>query len=408
MKKSLIILCSLFAYLTVFPLIVYAGQIVYSQNLNIEVIESSIFSVSKLGIRVQSGLIDSSDINFNSIKILDVHQERNIAFVYCNFNNNKGEKFFGYIPLIRHKNSTVWINRNNGLILEKSEDEFKNRQINEGKTSTYREGRKFVERFREGVRINNGSKVYSESAQFSDKWQNDKPLGETQKLLNQRPQHSARHIEVFSQDLGTSSRELYRSDIPPEEVALQTSGVEGVAVIDKVQTEAVSEGQMAKAEKVKFEAATPVRKKDGPEPKVILPHNLKTIKALEYASIAVGANIRSDASLSSEVLRTVPPGYPVAVLEKRADWLLVRDFWRKKGWVYASLVTEPKTIIVKVFKGNLRNGPSLKDDIIVQLDHGTIMSVLERNGEWLKVSDFEKLTGWVHFTVVWPLAEAYK
>lgn len=174
--------------------------------------------------------MDSSDINFNSIKILDVHQEGNIAFIYSNFNNKQGEKFFGYIPLIRQKNSTVWINRNNGLILEKSEDAFKNGEINEGETSTYREGRKFAERFREGVRISNGTKVYSDSAQYSDKWQNDKSPEETQKLLNQGPQHTARLMEVSSQDLGTSSRKLYQSDVPPEQVALQTSGVEEIAV----------------------------------------------------------------------------------------------------------------------------------------------------------------------------------
>ena len=116
----------------------------------------------------------------------------------------------------------------------------------------------------------------------------------------------------------------------------------------------------------------------------------------------MGANIRSDASLTSEVLRTVPPGYPVAVLSKQADWFLVEDYRERKGWVFASLVTEPRTVIIKVFKGNLRSGPSLKDDKIVQLDHGTVMSVLERNGEWLKVSNSEKLTGWLHRKVIWP------
>ena len=138
---------------------------------------------------------------------------------------------------------------------------------------------------------------------------------------------------------------------------------------------------------------------------MIFPQKLKTAKVIKYASTAVGANIRSDASLTSEVLHTVPPGYPVAILERRADWLLVEDFWGRKGWVYASLVIEPKTVIVKVFKGNLRSGPSLKDDIIVQLDHGTIMAVLESNEEWLKVSNSAELTGWLHHTVIWPPAD---
>ena len=158
----------------------------------------------------------------------------------------------------------------------------------------------------------------------------------------------------------------------------------------------------------KYEVATPVEKEDEPESKVIFPQNLETTKALESASLAVGVNIRSNASLTSKVLRTVPPGYPVTVIERQADWLLVEDYLGRKGWVFASLVTEPKTVIIKVFKGNLRSGPSLKDDIIVQLNHGTIMSVLEKKGDWLKVSDLEELTGWLHLKVIWPAAEMNK
>ena len=374
--------------------------------------ESSIFSVSKLGIRVQSDLIDSSDINFNSIKILDVHQEGNTAIVYCNFKNKQGEKFFGYIPLIRQKKSTVWINRNNGLILEKYEGQLNNEEISGGGNYTNLDRREYIEGFREGVRNGNGSKTYSDGTQYIGKWQNDKHPGKTQKLLNQEPQQSASHMEVPLQDLiagkVTPYRELYQSTATPEQVVPQASKVDEVSVKDKVQTEAINKNQLAEAEKVKLETATPVGKKDGPEPKVILPQNLKIIKAIGYASIAVGANIRSDASLMSEILLTVPPGYPVAVLEKRADWLLIEDFWGKKGWVYASLVTEPGTVIIKVFKGNLRSSPNLKDNIIVKLDHGTIMSVLEKNGEWLKVSDNEELTGWLHLMVIWPLVEMDK
>ncbi len=240
-------------------------------------------------------------------------------------------------------------------------------------------------------------------------WYMISTLGKTQKLHNQEPQQSASHMEVSLQDLiaeeSTPSREFYQSAVTSEKVSPQTSKVDEVIVKDKVRTEAIIESQLTEAEKIKSEAITLVEKEDETEPKVKLPQNLETIKAEEYATIAVGANIRSDASLTSEVLRTVPPGYPVAVLERQADWLLVSDFWGRKGWVYASLVTETRTVIIKVFKGNLRSGPSLEDDIIVQLDHGTIMSVLERNGEWLKVSDLEELTGWLHFTVIWPSVE---
>ena len=297
------------------------------------------------------------------------------------------------------------------------------------------DGMQYSGEFKNGLMYGSGTMVMPDGSKLKIKWNNALPLqkednrpdtavksdedekdrdmiathGKTKKLLSLEPQQSARHMEVSLQGLiageRTPSRELDQSAETPEQVAPQTSTVDEVAVKDKVQKEAITESQLAEAEKIKSEAAIPVGKEDGPEPKVIFPQNLETTKAVEYASIAVGANIRSGASLTSEVLRTVPPGYPVAVLERQADWRLVEDYRGRKGWIYASLVTEPGTVIIKVFKGNLRSGPSLKDDIIVQVDHGTTMSVLERSGEWLKVSDFEELTGWLHFNVIWPAAE---
>jgi len=131
----------------------------------------------------------------------------------------------------------------------------------------------------------------------------------------------------------------------------------------------------------------------------------ETANAEEYASVArisSAANIRSAASLSSEILRAVPPGYPLAILERRGDWVLVEDFMARKGWVYASLLAEPGTVIIKVWKGNLRTGPGLTDGIITKLEHGTMLSVAGTRGDWLQVSDAAGKSGWLHRDVAWP------
>jgi SH3-like domain-containing protein len=230
-----------------------------------------------------------------------------------------------------------------------------------------------------------------------------------QNLFSQESQQSAKHVEISSQDLITDerspSRQLVQSAVTTEQVTPQASRVDEVPVKDKDQTEPISKSKLAEKGEIESEAVKPVGKRDEPETEVTFPLNSETTKAVEYASLAVGANIRSEASLTSEVLRTVPSGYPVVILERKTDWYLVGDYRGRKGWVYASLVTEQGTVIIKVFKGNLRSGPSSKDDIIAQLDHGTIMSVLERNGKWLKVSDFKELTGWLNHKVIWPVAE---
>jgi len=135
----------------------------------------------------------------------------------------------------------------------------------------------------------------------------------------------------------------------------------------------------------------------------------ETTKAEEYASVVrneSGANIRSEASLSSDVLRAVTPGSPVMVLEHRGEWVLVEDFKERKGWVSASLLTGPETVIIKVLKANVRSGPALTAGIIAKLDEGTVLSVVETRGDWLQVSDFEGSNGWLHQDVIWPAPQA--
>jgi SH3-like domain-containing protein len=254
------------------------------------------------------------------------------------------------------------------------------------------DGMQYFGEFKNGLMYGSGTMIMPDGGKTKIKWLTDFPLqkevnlpdkavssdedekdrgmdanlGKVQKPLSLEPQSSAGHMEVSSQELIVATEEIPPQELKlsaetPEQVSPQASAKDEVAVQEQIQTEVV-----------------------------------------EYSSIAVGANIRSDASLTSEVLRTVPPGYPVVVLSKQVDWFLVEDFRERKGWVSASLITEPRTVIIKVFKGNLRSGPSLKDDIIDQLGHGTVMSVLERSGEWLKVSSSEKLTGWLHRKVIWP------
>jgi len=125
----------------------------------------------------------------------------------------------------------------------------------------------------------------------------------------------------------------------------------------------------------------------------------------EYASVAwnkSGTNIRSEASLSSKVLRVVAPGSPLIVLEHRGDWDLVEDFKARKGWIYASQLTGPETVIIKVLKANLRSGPGLTAEIIAKLDESTVLSVVETRGDWLQVRNSEGLSGWLHQDVFWP------
>lgn len=119
MKKLLLICCGVIAASCFYSQLVYANQAVNSHNLTLADVQPAVLSGSLGWMRVQSDIIYINEIDLNSIEVIDLHQEGNTAFVYCNFTNKQGKKLFGYVPLIRLKNSTTWINRDNGMILKK-------------------------------------------------------------------------------------------------------------------------------------------------------------------------------------------------------------------------------------------------------------------------------------------------
>ncbi|MBW2502395.1 MAG: SH3 domain-containing protein [Deltaproteobacteria bacterium] len=302
------------------------------------------------------------------------------------------------------------------------------------------DGMQYSGEFRNGLMFGSGTIVLPDGHQLKVKWQADSPpqkghdLPETavsgaaakrewymvatpakdQKPFSLGPAPSAGPVEITREESGVAV------EIPPRESRLPGVSLEDVSPRIPEKDE-VASAEPVRAEKIPASgpAATgpPVKLPPRPpaEDKLEAAEQLQAEtttaneptetgekKPAEYASIAVGANIRSAASLTAKILRTVPAGYPVAVLEKQPEWFLVKDFRERKGWVFASLVAEPGTVIIRVFKGNLRSGPGLQDDIIAQLDHGTIMSVLARSGEWLKVTDAGEVSGWVHREIIWP------
>jgi hypothetical protein len=118
--KSLMIICCIISFLFFHTQIVYAGKPVNLKYLEKEDVQTAIMSVVWGGIRTDSQIVALSDIDQRTVKVIDIHQEGNTALVYCNFTNKKGEKLFGYIPLIRLANSLIWVNRDNWTLLAKN------------------------------------------------------------------------------------------------------------------------------------------------------------------------------------------------------------------------------------------------------------------------------------------------
>ncbi len=124
--------------------------------------------------------------------------------------------------------------------------------------------------------------------------------------------------------------------------------------------------------------------------------------AAEFVSVKNdGVNLRSGPATNDEILFQLPAGYPLQVLSKQGKWLKVRDYENDKGWIYASLVSKTRYVIVKVKDGNVRSGPGTNYDKVGKVVRDVILRNTDRKGDWVKIAH-PKLTGWIHKSLIWP------
>ena len=123
----------------------------------------------------------------------------------------------------------------------------------------------------------------------------------------------------------------------------------------------------------------------------------------EYVSVKKdGVNIRSGPSTKSNVIWQVFESFPLEVLKREGKWASVVDFEGDKGWIYESLISSKKTVIVKVETANMRSGSSTTDSVVASVKKGVVFEVLDMNGEWMKLRYKNEITGWIHNSLLWP------
>lgn len=149
-------------------------------------------------------------------------------------------------------------------------------------------------------------------------------------------------------------------------------------------------------------AAPGVKAAPAPKVKVSVKDGAKPRSGLELVSVVKdGVNLRSAPDTSAEVRFELPEGYPLEVIERKGDWINVRDYEGDKGWISASLVASTPYVIVKAAKGNIRSGPGTEYEQIGKVVRDVILKKTEEQGDWVKVSH-PQLTGWIAKQLVWP------
>jgi len=116
--------------------------------------------------------------------------------------------------------------------------------------------------------------------------------------------------------------------------------------------------------------------------------------------------LRSSPDQKSKPLWEYGNGFPLEVLKKQGDWLMVKDYENDSGWIHRSRLQKSQQVIVRANKDenktiNIRSGPSTSTPIIGNAYYGVVFSVLEKNGLWLQVRHESGLSGWVKADLLW-------
>lgn len=113
------------------------------------------------------------------------------------------------------------------------------------------------------------------------------------------------------------------------------------------------------------------------------------------------ANVRSGPGDAYEVVWEAARYYPLEVLDREGNWLKISDYENDEGWVYRPLLSGVPTVVVTSEKANVRESPGTGSPVLWVLDQEYPLKLLETDGDWLKVSDGAEVSGWIHSSVTW-------
>ncbi|MGV8074169.1 MAG: SH3 domain-containing protein [Syntrophobacteraceae bacterium] len=113
-------------------------------------------------------------------------------------------------------------------------------------------------------------------------------------------------------------------------------------------------------------------------------------------------NIRSGPSIKSRVILRAPLGTPIKIEKEKGDWVFFRDWLNNTGWVHKPLISDIETAVILVENANMRSSASIKSEVVAKATRGEIYKVLEKNGKWVHLGYYmeNEPVGWVRSDLV--------
>ena len=124
----------------------------------------------------------------------------------------------------------------------------------------------------------------------------------------------------------------------------------------------------------------------------------------KIGSLKSDVNVRWGPGTNHKIIKQLPRGKQVNILENKGNWSLILDpNNNKKGWVSTSYILTGKlsNYAELIANSNIRYGPGTNHNIIKQLPRGKKISIIKTDGNWFYFIDPENnKTGWVSKSLV--------
>ncbi|SDP16939.1 SH3 domain-containing protein [Desulforhopalus singaporensis] len=129
-----------------------------------------------------------------------------------------------------------------------------------------------------------------------------------------------------------------------------------------------------------------------------------SVLAADFLSVtADNANVRTGPGLNYPVAMELFQGYPLKVLKTQGEWYKIIDYEKDSGWIHNSIVKDRDTVIVNARKSlNMRSGPSTNSPVIADVERGVVLQKLDTKGKWTKVKHTSGTEGWIYSSLLWP------
>ncbi|WP_454723829.1 SH3 domain-containing protein [Delftia acidovorans] len=124
--------------------------------------------------------------------------------------------------------------------------------------------------------------------------------------------------------------------------------------------------------------------------------------AREFVSVkGTSVNVRQQPTTRSATLWELGKGYPLQVVQRKGQWLRVKDNESTLGWVHAPLTGKTPHMVVTGRTANLRAGPGQNHRVVGKLAEMEVVRTLRKQGSWAQVQRDNGQKGWVARSLTW-------